>query len=190
MPQTAHSTLTDDDLLHRYRSSGDGYWLGCLLQRYTLLLLGVAMKYLKDKDEAQDAVQQIFLKAITHLPQGEIQNFKGWLYILMRNHCLQQLRDKTHYAGEEALQYVAEEPEATDELRLHDYTLEQMNAALTELSPDQQVCVAGFYLKKKSYQQLMAETGFSFAQVKSFIQNGKRNLKISLLKKLATRQQP
>lgn len=190
MANSAHSTLTDDDLLHRYRSSADGYWLGTLLQRYTLLLLGIAMKYLKDKDEAQDAVQQIFLKAITHLPQGDIQNFKGWLYILMRNHCLQQLRDKTRFVPEETLQYVAGNAADMEELRLHDVTMERMNEALAELSPEQQVCVTGFYLKKRSYQQLMDETGFSFAQVKSFIQNGKRNLKINLLKKLANRQHP
>ena len=69
-------------------------WLGYLLQRYTALLLGVALKYLKNKTYAEDAVQQVFEKVLTHMPKEDILNFKGWLYILMRNHCLQQLRDK------------------------------------------------------------------------------------------------
>ena len=99
-----HSTLTDDDLLLHYRRTGDAEWLGRLLQRYTVLLLGVAMKYLKDKEAAHDAVQAVFLKALTNLPGGEIQNFKGWLYILTRNHCLQHLRDRHYTAGEEALE--------------------------------------------------------------------------------------
>lgn len=183
-----HSNLSDEELLRRYRHSGDNNWLGNLLQRYTLLLLGVAMKYLKDKEQAQDAVQQIFLKALTHLPQGEIQNFKGWLYILMRNHCLQQLRDKTHHAPEETLQYIPAGDDVRDELIFHDYSLEQMTAALEELAADQKSCVSMFYLQRCSYQDITNATGFTFAQVKSHIQNGKRNLRISLLKKLANKK--
>lgn len=186
MPQsTVHSTLSDDDLLHHYRTSSDNTWLGILLQRYTLLLLGVAMKYLKDKELAQDAVQQIFLKALLHLPEGSIQNFKGWLYILMRNHCLQALRDKTHLAAEETLAWLPAAPDAKEELILHEATLSGMEEALGDLAGEQKICVQQFYLQKQSYQQIMEATGFTFAQVKSHIQNGKRNLKIALEKKLA-----
>ncbi len=175
-----HHNQTDEELLHRYRSTGNNAWLGHLLQRYTMLLLGVAMKYLKDKDAAQDAVQHIFLKSLTHLPAGEIGNFKGWLYILMRNHCLQQLRDRVRLAGEETIQYIPAETDGREEALLHEVTLMAMHAALQELAAEQQDCIRAFYLQRKSYQQIMGETGFSFAQVKSYIQNGKRNLKIIL----------
>lgn len=185
MPQSdAHISLPDEELLYAYRRSGDNHWLGILLQRYTVLLLGVAMKYLKDKELAQDAVQQVFLKSLTRLPEGEIQNFKGWLYILMRNHCLQQLRDRTFHAPEEALNYVPQpEGASREEHELKEMTLAQMQEALSELGPEQRTCVVRFYLEKKSYQQIMEQTGFTFAQVKSHIQNGKRNLKLILLKK-------
>ncbi|PZF74951.1 RNA polymerase sigma factor [Taibaiella soli] len=185
MPQSARYTdLSDEELLNVFRQSGDNQLLGILLQRYTLLLLGVGMKYLKDKDAAQDAVQQVFLKAITHLPQGPIQNFKGWLYILMRNHCLQLLRDKSYKLPEETLANIPANGDGLEEVKWQEYTLDQMNAALAELPEDQQQCVVLFYLKKMSYQQITDHTGFNFAQVKSYIQNGKRNLKINLLKKL------
>jgi RNA polymerase sigma-70 factor (ECF subfamily) len=185
LPQsTNHSTLSDEELLLRFRGTDDNAWLGILLQRYTLLLLGVAMKYLKDKDAAQDAVQQIFLKTLTHLPSGEIGNFKGWLYILMRNHCLQYLRDHVHFAPEEAIQWVPAEQERKEEALLHELTLTEMESALDELVKEQQVCVKAFYLERKSYQRIMDDTGFSFAQVKSYIQNGKRNLKIILSRRM------
>lgn len=178
-----HTDLTDEQLLQEYRSSKNNEWLGMLLQRYTLLLLGVAMKYLKDKEQAADAVQQIFLKALTALPQGEIQNFKGWLYILMRNHCLQLLRDKTHLAGEEALGKIPlQETESIEELRRQEQTLEQMSLLLKQLPAEQQQSIDLFYLQKLSYKEITDRTGFSFAQVKSYIQNGKRNLKQLLLK--------
>lgn len=178
-----HHTLNDDELLHTYRRTGDNAWLGHLLQRYTVLLIGVAMKYLKDKDAAHDAVQQIFLKSLTHLPQGEIGNFKGWLYVLMRNHCLQQLRDKVHFAADEALQTIAADNDRIEELKQREITLSEMQVALKELVADQQLCVDAFYLQRKSYHQIMAESGFSFAQVKSHIQNGKRNLRIILTRR-------
>lgn len=156
--------------------------LGALLQRYTLLLLGTAMKYLKDKDAAQDAVQQVFLKAIMHMPKEEIQNFKGWLYVLMRNHCLQLLRDKHYLTEEQALQHVAATETDKEELAWKDKTLEQLEQALPQLEAEQRRCITLFYLQKKSYKQIIEETGYSYEQVKSYIQNGKRNLKQIVLK--------
>jgi RNA polymerase sigma factor (sigma-70 family) len=123
LSSTQHNNLNDEELLARYRQGRDNQWLGLLLQRYTMLLLGVALKYLKDRENAEDAVQQIFLKALTQLPQGEILNFKGWLYVLMRNHCLQLLRDKTYKVADDALQYVPAAEDGTEELRWKDYTL-------------------------------------------------------------------
>ena len=176
-----YQNLDDEALLQAYRRSGDNQCLGYLLQRYTILLLGVGMKYLKDKDEAQDAVQQVFMKAITHLPQGEILNFKGWLYVLMRNHCLQLLRSTTHKADEQVLINLSDTADDNkEELLAREYSLEQMNDALEELNEEQRVSIVMFYLEKKSYNQIMEQTGFTFTQVKSYIQNGKRNLNLSL----------
>jgi RNA polymerase sigma-70 factor (ECF subfamily) len=179
-----HSTQSDEELLLLYRSSNDNQWLGYLLQRYTMLLFGVAIKYLKDKDAAQDAVQQVFLKVLTNLPSGEILNFKGWLYVLMRNHCLQLLRDKQYVTDEKQLTNLTATETDKEALQQNMYTLEQMNQALTELNEEQKNTIILFYLKKMSYQQIMEKTGYTFMQVKSYIQNGKRNLKTILLNKL------
>jgi DNA-directed RNA polymerase specialized sigma24 family protein len=62
---STYSNLSDEELLAAYKASGDNHWLGHLLQRYTGLLLGVALKYLKNKTLAEDAVQQVFMKALT-----------------------------------------------------------------------------------------------------------------------------
>jgi len=158
--------------------------MGILLQRYTVLLLGVGLKYLKDKDKATDAVQQVFLKVLVAMPGSEISNFKGWLYILMRNHCLQQLRDAKYVQGDEVLQQ--QEAYAAPDTRLlqqQEEEIDKMKEAITELDEGQQVCIRMFYLEKKTYQQIMNEKGYSFMQVKSYIQNGKRRLKTILTDK-------
>jgi len=174
----ATNTYTDEELLRLYRTTANNEWLGVLLQRYTVLLLGVAMKYLKDKEQAADAVQQVFMKVLTALPKGEIQNFKGWLYILMRNHCLQQLRDKKYIQGEESLvNRTAPELPDVQTLVEQEHEIHRMREALEQLEEGQRICISLFYLEKKTYQQIMEEKGFSFMQVKSHIQNGKRRLK-------------
>lgn len=178
-----HTDLPEDILLKRYRDTGENYWLGILLQRYTLLLLGVAMKYLKNKDLAEDAVQQVFLKVLTNLPREEILNFKGWLYIMMRNHCFQYLRDR-HLHSEINHDHLSQQEYDKEEERLKETTLEQITPAMDELVPEQRQSLELFYLKKLSYQQITEQTGYSYMQVKSYIQNGKRNLKQILLKKI------
>lgn len=183
LPTGENTYKTDEELLSAFRKSGDNTLMGLLLQRYTMLLLGVAMKYLKDKTAAEDAVQHVFMKAISHLPKDDIQNFKGWLYVLMRNHCLQQLRDK-HYHTDEAILYNVSATEDDKEDRVwKEATLEAMQSAIMKLEPEQKLCIQLFYMQKQSYKQIMEQTKFTFEQVKSYIQNGKRNLKLILTQK-------
>ena len=185
VPAQQHTNLSDEELLQRYRRSGHNQWLGILLERYTMLLFGVAMKYLKDRDNAQDAVQHVFLKSLTHLPEGDIINFKGWLYILTRNHCLQVLRDRSYNnVPDELIQQIPFTGDAVEEIRQKEYTLQQMEQAMQELNPEQRQVLGLFYLEKQSYQQIIEATGYTYMQVKSYIQNGKRNLKLQLQRKL------
>jgi RNA polymerase sigma factor (sigma-70 family) len=182
-----YNNLTDQELLEQFYADHNNEWLGILLQRYTLLLLGVSMKYLKNEEEAKDSVQQIFLKVIQELQKYKVEYFKSWLYMVAKNHCLMRLRDR-HTKGTSEIneRLVATADEETDRqaLLLNDHTLSLMEASLKELNTEQQQCVTLFYLEKKSYQEVSDETGFSMLQVKSYIQNGKRNLKILIEKKL------
>jgi RNA polymerase sigma factor (sigma-70 family) len=177
--------MTDSELLELYYADKDPEWVGRLLERYTLLLLGVCMKYVKDENEAKDCVQQIFLKVLTEVSKYRVDYFKSWLYMVAKNHCLMRLRN----TGIKALKELKEEmlvhtePEK-EELIKNEQTYDLLEDAIAELSEEQRQCVILFYLKKNSYQQVTEKTGFSLLQVKSYIQNGKRNLKIILERKL------
>jgi RNA polymerase sigma-70 factor (ECF subfamily) len=182
-----HSHISDQELLDRFYKDHNNEWLGILLQRYTLLLLGVCMKYLKNEDEAKDSVQQIFLKVIQELHKYKVEYFKSWLYMVAKNFCLMKLRDRQgRYPAELNDRFLATPSEETDRELLHEneHTLELMEGALKELNSEQQQCVILFYLEKKSYQDISEQTGFTMMQVKSHIQNGKRNLRILIEKKL------
>ena len=182
-----YNHITDQELLRNYNDDHNSEWLGILLQRYTLLLLGVCMKYLKNEDEAKDSVQQIFLKVIQELQKYKVEYFKSWLYMVAKNYCLMKLRGRQGKIPSELTEKLMAAPdEETDWQALvqTDHTLELMEAALKELNPEQQQCVTLFYLQKKSYQEISVVTGFTMLQVKSYIQNGKRNLKLLIKKKL------
>ena len=179
--------ISDQELLEKFHSSRDNQWLGILLQRYTLLLLGVCMKYLKNEEEARDSVQQVFLKVITELHKYKVEYFKSWVYMVAKNHCLMKIRDRQSKAPTELKEHlvvIASDETEKAEVVAKDKQLEMMEECLKELNREQQQCVTLFYLEKKSYQEITELTGFSLLQVKSYIQNGKRNLKISLEKKM------
>ena len=182
-----HKHISDQELLDRFYTDQDNQWLGILLERYTLLLLGVCMKYLKNEEQARDCVQQIFLKAITELHKYKVEYFKSWIYMVAKNHCLMQLRHKPGKNTVEVKESIAAETEETDKekLLLNEKTYDYLGEALKELNTDQQLCVTLFYIEKKSYQQIAEQTGYSMMQVKSHIQNGKRNMRILIEKKLS-----
>ena len=177
--------LTDQQLLQAFYETGNKRLLGILLQRYTLLLLGVCMKYLKNEEAAKDAVQQIFLKVIGELKRYKVKYFKSWLYMIAKNYCLMQLRNKNNIVpGEINETFIAEEETGFQKQVQKEILLSALESSIDELNDEQKLCINLFYLKKRSYQQICDLTGFNLMQVKSFIQNGKRNLKLLVEKKL------
>lgn len=181
MNNDKYNHISEQELLRRYYQDGNKEWLGIVLQRYTLLLLGVCMKYLKNEEAARDAVQQIFLKAITELEKYQVEFIKSWLYMVAKNHCLMQFRDKNRQMVELSEQLV--ETQDTEELlsvKEKDRLLDWMHESIKNLNPEQQQCVTLFYLEKRSYQEVAELTGYTLLQVKSSIQNGKRNLRLMI----------
>ncbi len=181
--------ISDPELLNNFYHDHNNEWLGILLQRYTLLLLGVCMKYLKNEEEAKDSVQQIFLKAITELHKYKVDYFKSWVYMVAKNHCLMKLRDRpgkyTLDISEMLATTISADLTVDKQLQIdRDRTLEVMGNSLNELSEEQKRCITSFYLEKKSYQEIADQTGYPVIKVKSYIQNGKRNLRILIDKKL------
>lgn len=190
MIRDSNDHITEQELLQYYYADRNNKWLGILLQRYTLLLFGVCMKYLKDEEEAKDAVQQIFLKTITELEKYKVEYFKSWLYMVAKNHCLMKLRDRKGTRPveiKEELLVSGEDGEELKNLQEKDITLELLEESLRELNKEQRDCVSLFYLHKNSYQEISEKTGFSLLQVKSYIQNGKRNLRLLVEKKARSR---
>lgn len=180
-------SLSDEQLAARYARTGDTEYLGQLYERYTHLIFAVCLKYLGNEDEAEDTVMLIFEKLVKELKNESVSAFKGWLYTVTRNECLMQLRHrKTVEKSKEVLLKESEAGIMENDSVLHlitgnnsedDHKLEE---AISRLNEDQRRCIELFYLEERSYREVAETTGFTLNEVKSHLQNGRRNLKIIL----------
>jgi RNA polymerase sigma-70 factor (ECF subfamily) len=181
--------LTDDELLRRFQLSGDTSCIGILFTRYTHLVYGVCMKYLQDQEDARDAVMDIFEDLLRDLHAHKVEVFKNWLYTVSKNHCLMILRKEASVQKvreQWGASFSEEIMDSGDFLHLdkneRDNRLSTMLEVLKRLNDEQRTCLELLYLHNKSYQEVSEITGYTMNQVKSFIQNGKRNMKIILEK--------
>lgn len=174
-----YRSLDDAALLHQYRQTGNLEVLGALYHRYMHLVYGVSLKYFKDSEESKDAVMQIFEKLVDAIPKQEIHNFKSWLYVVTRNHCLMAIRKHKIEVDSQSIFMETDRFQHLngEEKEEHQASLDK---ALLNLSEPQRRCVQLFYYQNMSYQEISDETGYQLSKVKSYIQNGKRKLKIYL----------
>ncbi|MEO5910608.1 MAG: sigma-70 family RNA polymerase sigma factor [Pelobium sp.] len=174
--------ILDEQMVSDYKRSGDLQILGKLYAHYMSLVYGVCLKYFKDQEESKDAVMQIFEQLVNKLKVHEVKNFKSWLYVLSRNYCLMELRK-----NKKMVTVAIDDQFMESDFVLHpndsierEKTLSTMEKCLETLSEEQKLSVELFYLQQKSYVEVAEKTGFEIKKVKSFIQNGKRNLKICI----------
>lgn len=176
--------MTDEELVALYKKSEVLAIVGELYNRYMPLTYGVCLKYLKDREESRDAVMHIYEKLMVILKEHDISQFKGWLYVTARNHCLMQLRSRKGKNFEQISSVVMETGvevhlESGPEL---ESDLSALEKCIDGLGDEQRQCVRLFYIEQKCYKDIVDITGYDLNKVKSAIQNGKRNLKICMEK--------
>lgn len=175
---------SDEEILKHYKQTGDKDVFADLFKKHVTTVYGTCLFYLQDKDEAQDATMQLFEKLLLDVNNREIDHFKGWLSFVVRNHCISLIRKQKTQAKNVKSYYEFEYQDAnleTEELidRVGDeQMLEHMKQSLPKLKEGQRICIELFYLKDKSYQEIANDTSYSLNEIKSYIQNGKRNLKL------------
>ncbi len=181
---TTPDGLADDELLARFRSTGDSAWLGALYSRYMEMVFGVCLKIFKDRERAVDAVMAIFEELLTKAKNHEVASFRGWLYVLSRNHCLMELRKTSRHRTDSLppdamARFDGPDPE-------HDFDLPGSKTALQRclerLAGHQRAAVEAFYFEEKSYKEISDATGNDLGTVRSHIQNGRRNLRLCMEK--------
>lgn len=182
---SALNVVSDEQLISRYRSEKELEILGILYQRYIHLVYGVCLKYLKNREESKDIVMQIFEKLIEEIEKFDIVNFRSWLYVLTKHYCLRKLQ-KDSSAMKKFLQYSDEQfmESTTDLSPLDEYPeidrSDALNKCIGKLTNEQRECIELFYFQKKCYQEISDTMDIPLKKVKSYIQNGKRNLKICI----------
>ncbi len=176
-------TKSDEEVLFEYRKNGDPKVLGELFNSYMHLVYGLCLKYLKSREDSQDAVMSIYEKISETLLNTEVKHFKSWLYMVSKNYCLMELRKRNPESNASVFMENTELVHLNIEEDLIDDQLDALGECIEGLKNEQKECVRLFYLERKSYQEVTQLTGTDLKKVKSNIQNGKRNLKICLEQK-------
>ena len=173
---------SDAELLVLFRNSCNSKYLGHLYSRYMPLVYGVCLKYLQNSDDAQDAVMQIFEFLVEKINKYNIEVFRTWIYSVARNHCLQKMRKKNKEILTDFSVNVMEFSEITHLLCEHEdeNTFAALKHCIEKLPDTQRNCITMFFFDEKSYADIADETQYHLKSVKSYIQNGKRNLKICI----------
>jgi RNA polymerase sigma-70 factor (ECF subfamily) len=178
-------TQSDEELLAKYSGEGDIEILWQLYERYMHLVYGVCLKYLGEREMAKDEVMNIFTKLVTAVPQQEIDNFKTWLYVVTKNHCLMLLRSRKSealhmeaMAGDPA--FFMENSVEMHPMEEEESDMEKLRECIERLKEEQQGCIRLFFYEGCSYRQISGKLGIAEKDVKSYIQNGKRNLRICI----------
>lgn len=178
---------SDEELLLEYNRTGDSEHFGVLYNRYIPLVYGLCLKYLQDAGKAEDATMQLFEQLLGKIRSYEIKVFKTWLYSVARNHCFQILRKK----GREIPlnpEVMVMESDPTMHLFSEDDNSEHLAAlskCIEKLPEPQRISIVKFFMEELSYADIVDATGYQLKSVKSYIQNGKRNLKICIEKVMA-----
>ncbi len=178
------SNFEDAALLKKFKETGDRDMLASLFGRYMEMVFGVCLKYLEDREDAKDAVMNIYEELEKKALKHEVDNFKSWLYVLSKNHCLMHLRSKKNVknvALNPSFMHSEEETHLNGVFEKEE-TMMKMEGCIKTLNTEQQQCIVAFYLQQKSYQEIAAETEMDWNKVRSLIQNGRRNLKICMEK--------
>lgn len=178
----SHTELSDKALVDLYKESQNLDVLAILFQRYMDLLYGVCLKYLKDPESAKDAVMQVFEELVQKLSKHEVDNFKSWLYTLAKNYCLMQLRTPKNL---KMVEIKGDFMQSQEDVHLNGMMQKEENFLKLEkcmqtLSAEQKKTVELFYLQNKCYKEIADATGIEWSKVRSYIQNGRRNLKICM----------
>jgi len=182
---------SDTELVAAYRQTGDIKVLGDLYQRYMDLVYGVCLKYLKEPEQAQDAVMQIFEELVPKLKKHEVENFRGWLHQVAKNHCLMQLRTPKNLKTVElpSLLMQNEEDVHLNGVMEKEENFQKLEKCIASLSDDQRMMIKLFYLEGRCYNEIVEITGHEWNHVRSLIQNGRRNLKLCMEKTEASSKQ-
>lgn len=176
---TSNGSASDEALVHLVKN-GDGASLGYLWDRYAHLLFGVGMKYLKDTERSKDCVAELFADLPALLGKHQVERFRPWLHTVMRNRCLHLLRGEKKNGAMplEALHEV--DAEEHDSAVLREAELQRLEEAIATLNEGQRICITMFHLERRSYDEVTTATEYSLDQVRSHLQNGRRNLRLIL----------
>ena len=179
LASSSFSTESDESLLIKYISTNDLTVLGELYARHSEMVYYVCLRYFKEEEKSKDAVIQLFEELIEKIKKQEIKDFPKWLYVVAKNFCLMVLRSAKNNFEISTDEFVEFPTNVHPQESYHEKEerLSQLENCIEKLPEKQRMSIDLFFINQKCYKEVVEITGYTMNDVKSYIQNGKRNLK-------------
>lgn len=180
------TSCTDEELVKLFQEGNKGAFTA-LVKRYKDPLVNYVYRFLGDYDDANDIVQDAFIRVYRHIDQYQpVAKFSTWLYTIATNLSRTHYRKQTKWGlfsffkrdeeGEEWTEDIKDSAMLPDELTQSAMIRERIEQALMELTPSFREVVILFEIEDKSYEEICEITGLNIGTVKSRLNRGRRKL--------------
>ena len=164
--------------LIRKARDGDIQAINALINNHKDLAFSIAIKYLKNTEDAEDVVQNSFIIVLKSIKNFRNESkFSTWLFTIVYHECLKELKSKNR-----KIEYIPQFIECEEEETpvSNDYKLEEL---LKILKPNEYTVITLFYLKEKSINDIANITSFSRANIKVLLHRSRIKMKQFVTKK-------
>jgi len=180
----------DDQLIVSQILCGQKDLFRLLVRRHERAVYGMGMSFFRNKEDACDFTQEVFLKAYRSLSRFEGRSrFSTWLYKIAYNTAINEVnrRKEYHSLAEEDAEVADTRTEtqaysSPERTAIRNAAKEAVHAALEELPERFRVCVDLYFFYDRSYQEIEAITGFPVNTIKSHVFRAKKLLREKLEK--------
>jgi RNA polymerase sigma-70 factor (ECF subfamily) len=149
-----------DEQLALAVQEGDSEKFGELVERYDAKLLRYARKFLLDPDDAQDIVQDIFIKAYENLQSFDAtRKFSPWIYRIAHNEFVNALKKRESRRTVFTIDFDTLFPhlqavDTADSAALERDTRETIEKHLDKLDPKYREPLILYYLESMDYREI------------------------------------
>lgn len=166
-------SLTEQELVARFRATDERRWFAELYRRERRGVYGLCLKFLREPAAAEDACHEAFVRAFEHFDGFEGDRFSAWLRRIAANLCINRLRSERPVPAA-APEIAAPEPPL--ERQLGDrVALAAALEVVRSLGPEQRQAFVMFHIEGLSYREIAVRTGCDVQTVRSQLQNARRN---------------
>jgi len=168
-----------DDIFYIEKvKKGQTQYFSYIVEKYQDVVFSIALKVLKNRDDAEEMAQESFIKAYKslHTFKGKAK-FSTWLYRITYNNCISEIRKrKIHFASTDDVEVRDDDSEINLDGIPEENRAKYVKAALDKLPEEEYTLVLLYYFEDQSIDEISKVTGLSDSNTKVKLHRARKKL--------------